>query len=629
MAAARRGEQGDAPSRGPRWALALAVLLAACSHEAPLPPAGGDASGSSGAGSLGTSTGGPAADESSGGPGRPPPGSTGPASTDAPGPDAGDATGELPVPPVVEPSFIDVAADAGLDHDHGEWNTAPNCLIDQIGPATNGFCLPERMTAGAAAADYDGDGWVDLVVSRTHGRPLLYRNQGDGTFEEVGLAAGILDHVWGTSGLAWADFDNDDDQDLYVVTLGDYRYYLYVNDGTGHFTEEGLARGAALETPNVHAGMAVAVGDYDLDGWTDLYVGEWRTIAGLGDVPSHSRLLRNRGAEAPGHFDDVTVEAGVSVEDVWVGQTVLGGVYSFSPSFGDLDGDGYPDLGVVSDFRCSRLFWNQGDGTFVDGTVAAGAGQDKNGMGSAFGDYDGDGDLDWYVTSISDPEGPPENRLYRNDGDRQLTEVADALGVGRGGWGWGTSFFDPDNDGDLDLLATSGYYFSDHLAEGTHLWLNQLDPLGAGGGSGFGPDAAMAAGIDAVVQGRGVLIVDYDRDGDLDVYLAQNFLPPILWENLTGNLHDHLRVRAVGTQSNRDGLGVRVTVRVTHDGPALVHEIGGSMAHFMGQPEKVAHFGLGFGQAPVAEVRLYWPASGQEQVLTNVPRNSELVVVEP
>lgn len=608
------------------------MLATACSRDAPRPGSADDPGSTSGEATLGgTGSDGPVADETAEGPDREPPGSTGPAGTSSTGSDTGGSTGdEPPWPPVVIPSFVDVAADAGLDHDHGEWVTAPNCLIDQIGPGTNGFCLPERMTGGAAAADYDGDGFVDLMVSRAHGRPLLYRNLGDGTFEEVGLAAGILDHAWGTAGVAFADFDNDGDQDLYVVTFGDTRYYLYVNDGTGHFTEEAIARGAALMTPNVHTGTSVAVGDYDLDGWTDLYVGEWRTIAGLGDVASHSRLLRNLGAAAPGHFEDVTLAAGVSVEEAWVGQTDLAGVYSFSPAFGDLDGDGFPELSMASDFHCSRLFWNQGDGTFVDGTLAAGAGLDENGMGSTFGDYDGDGDLDWYVTSITGSKDPADSRLYRNDGNRQLTEVADALGVGRGGWGWGTSFFDPDNDGDLDLLATSGYYFSDHLEEHTHLWLNELDPLHPwGGGGAFGPDAAAEAGIDAIVQGRGVLVVDHDHDGDLDVYLAQNLLPPILWENLTGDLLDHLRVRAVGTQSNRDGLGVRVTVRVTEGGPAQVHEIGGSIAHFMGQPEKVAHFGLGFGAEPVAEVRVYWPASGQEQLLTDVPRNTELVVEEP
>lgn len=595
--------------------------VVACS-DAPVPGDGLDPSSSAGGPSSST---GAAAADTTGAPARDPHGSggpTGPAST-GPEPASEGSTGDAPpVPPVVEPSFVDVAAQAGLDHLHGEWHTAPDCLIDQIGPGTNGFCLPERMTAGAAAADHDGDGDVDLMVSRTLGRPLLYRNLGDGTFEEVGLAAGILDHAWGTSGLAFADFDNDDDQDLYVATLGDDRYYLYVNDGSGHFAEEAIARGASIKSHNVHVGMAVAVGDYDLDGWTDLYVGEWRTTAGLGKVPSHSRLLRNRGAAAPGHFEDVTEAAGVVVDSVWVGRTSLAGVYSFSPSFGDLDGDGWPELGMAADFRCSRMFWNAGDGTFVDGTLASGLALDKNGMGSAYGDYDGDGDLDWYVTAITNPGGSPENRLYRNDGGRQFTEVAADLGVGHGGWGWGASFFDPDNDGDLELLATSGYYFSDHLAEGTHLWVNQGDGT-------FGADAAPAAGLDAVVQGRGVLILDHDHDGDLDVYLAQNIAAPLLFENLTGNLHDWLRVRAVGTASNRDGLGARVTVRVTADGPSQLHEIGGSIAHYMGQPEKVAHFGLGFGPDPVAEVRVVWPASGQEQVFHDVPRNTELVAVEP
>jgi hypothetical protein len=250
-------------------------------------------------------------------------------------------------------------------------------------------------------------------------------------------------------------------------------------------------------------------------------------------------------------------------------------------------------------------------------------GLDDNGMGSAFGDYDGDGDLDWYVTAITDPMGPAKNRLYRNEGGRQFTEVAAALGVGRGGWGWGATFFDPDNDGDLELLATSGYYFSDHLAEGNYLWLNE--------GGELGPDVAAAAGLATIAQGRGVLVLDHDRDGDLDVYLAQNLAQPALYENLTGNQHDFLRVRAVGTTSNRDGLGARVTVRVTEDGPVQLHEIGGSIAHYMGQPEKLAHFGLGFDPeaAPVAEVRVYWPASGRHNVLTDVPRNSEVVVVEP
>ncbi len=524
------------------------------------------------------------------------------------------------VPPVVGIEFVEVAASVGLDHVHGQYNTAPNCIIDQAGPANGGFCLPERMTAGAAAADFDGDGFIDMAVTRAYGSPLLYRNQGDGTFVDVAAAAGI-DLASGTSGLAWADFDNDGDQDLYLVTLGDTRYYLYINDGDGSFTEEAIPRAASLKSDTPHAGMAVAVGDYDLDGWTDMYVAEWRTTAGLGKVPSHSRLLHNRGAAAPGHFEDVTESAGVSLEDVWSEADTLAGVYAFSPAFGDLDGDGWPELSVVSDFGCSRLFWNEGNGTFTDGTVAAGAGLDRNGMGATFGDYDRDGDLDLYVTAITQPDDPPENRLYRNEGGRLFSEVAETTGVGVGGWAWGTSFFDPDNDGDLDLAMVNGYYYSLHLEEHNRLWENHDGVLG----SDIGP----ASGFGELGQGRGLLVVDYDHDGDLDLFVGENLATPRLYENLDGNLNDSLVVRAVGTTSNRDGLGVRVTVQVEPDGPTQLHEIGASGAHYMGQGDKVAHFGLGWGPEPIAEVRVYWPASDQLQVFTDVERNIELVVVEP
>ncbi|MCX4242150.1 CRTAC1 family protein [Paraliomyxa miuraensis] len=605
--------------------LVVVGWLAGCGGDAAVTEvAGGTSSTVTGQDEASPTTDAPPPDDGTGGPGRHPTSTTS-GSTDATSSsdDADTSTGE-PEPPVVEPSFVEVAAAAGLTHLHGEYFTAPNCLIDQVGPGTNGFCLPERMTAGAATADYDGDGWPDLMVSRTVGRPLLYRNRGDGSFEEVGLAAGIQDHTWGTSGLAFVDVDNDDDQDLYVVTLGDTRYYLYINDGSGHFTEQAILRNASLKSPNQHAGMSVAVGDYDLDGWTDLYVGEWRTIAGLGKMPSHSRLLHNLGPAAPGHFEDVTDPAGVNVDDVWKETTPLAGIYSFAPSFVDLDGDGWPELSVVADFDCSRLFWNQGDGTFIDGTIASGVGLDRNGMGSAFGDYDRDGDLDWYVTAITNPDGPGENRLYRNDGNRVFTEIAEPMGVSRGGWGWGTTFFDPDNDGDLELMMTGGYYYSNNLAEHAQLWMND-------GNGAFGPDVSEAVGLGEIGQGRGLLVFDYDLDGDLDVYLAMNFDVPRLYENVTGNRHDWLRVRARGTTSNRDGLGARVTVQVTEGGPISLHELGASVAHYMGQPDKAAHFGLGWSPdaSPVHEVRVYWPASGQEQVFTDVERNIELVVEEP
>lgn len=533
--------------------------------------------------------------------------------------ESSSSTGEE-LPPEVHPGFTQVAAAAGLTHVHGDLHSPPDCIIDNIGPSGPGsFCTPEREVAAVAVGDFDGDGWDDLLVTRTHGRPLLYANQGDGTFADVALLAGISVPV-ATSGAAWGDFDNDGDQDLFLATLGDTRWWFFLNDGFGAFTEAAVERGVAVQSGSQHSGTSVAVADYDLDGYLDIYVAEWRTTLGMGDVPSHARLLHNRGASEPGWFDDVTVEAGVSLDDVWEVVDTAPGVYGFAPGFADLDADGWPDLVVVSDFGCSRLFWNAGDGTFLDGTAAANVGLDDNGMGSTFGDFDLDGDLDWFVTAITRPGMPPGNKLYRYDGFRTFHDTALAQGVAAGGWGWGATFFDPDNDGDLELMMTNGWYFTDHLQETNLLWRNDEGAYAA--------EIAAAAGVADVSQGRGVAVLDYDADGDEDVYVANSFEAPFLYRNDTGNHNDWLRVRAIGTTSNRDGIGARVTVHTTPSSPALVKEIG-SAAHYMAQSERVAHFGLSWGADPVAQVRVHWPASGQLQVFTDVPRNSVLVATEP
>jgi hypothetical protein len=535
--------------------------------------------------------------------------------------DTGEAessgTGE-DVPPIVEPSFVEIAAAAGIDHVHGILSSPPSCLVDSIGPSGPGSnCTPEREVAAAAVADYDLDGWDDLLVTRTHGRPLLYRNDGDGTFTEVGGAEGLT-IPFATSGAAWADVDNDGDPDLYIATIGQPRYYFYLNVN-GHFVESAVERGLALASDYQHTGTSIAPGDYDLDGFIDLYVAEWRTVAGMGEIASHARLLHNRGTAEPGYFDDVTETAGVSLDAVWSQTGTAAGVYGFSPAFADLDGDRFADLVVVSDFGCSRLFWNQGDGTFVDGTSQSNVGYDEYGMGSTFGDFDLDGDLDWFVTSITRPDQPPGNKLYRYDGFGIFHDVAVAQGVGSGGWGWGATFFDPDNDGDLELMMTGGWYHTTHLEEPHLLWKNEDGT--------YTEEIAEAAGIADISQGRGIAVFDYDRDGDEDVYVANNFEPGALYRNETGNEHDWLRVRPVGTTSNADALGAIVTVFVTPNDPPRVHHIG-SRSHYMGQSERIAHIGLGYGNTPVAEVRVYWPKTDLWQIFNDIPRNTELVVVE-
>lgn len=529
------------------------------------------------------------------------------------------STGEPVLPEPGLPQFTDVTDDAGVWYDHGEALQAPHCLIDSIGVGLNGFCNPERIVAGAAVGDIDGDDDLDLFVTRTRGTNLLFRNDGGG-FTEIAETSGLTEFGHG-AGAAFGDIDNDGDADLFVATIASFAHLLYINDGTGHFTEDALARGAAIDTGVIHIGMTPTFADYDLDGYLDVYVGEWRVIAAIGDTPSNSRLLRNLGDVAPGSFEDVTLAAGVDADGVWaLGNQIAPGTYTFSPAFVDLDDDRFPELTIASDFGTSRVYWNDGDGTFTDRTIEVGAGVDRNGMGSALGDYDNDGDMDWYVTSITTAPDPVDNRLYRNLAPQFFVEVAEATGAGDSGWGWGSVFFEADNDGDLDLLAVGGYYFGLHTQDPIKLWRNQ------GGGPML--DISEDVGFGPPRQRRAALAWDYDSDGDQDVFLTSNADAPELYRNDSGNEAGWLRVRVVGSTSNRDGLGARVYVTAQDGDKEQMREIG-TGSHFMGHSERTAHFGLGAGDAPVASVRVFWPASETVQLFADVARNQTFVVEEP
>ena len=523
-------------------------------------------------------------------------------------------------------TFTDVTAAAGLVY---EQRSAIDC--DDYAS-----CEVPFMTGGAATADYDGDGWPDLLVTRLGAPDILYRNRGDGTFEDVTAGSGLDEFSFLSNGAAWADIDNDGDPDLYVTVAGGTRFYLFINDGAGHFTEEAVARGAAVETQQPHSGFSVAVGDYDRDGWLDLFTTEW---AVKGNIPSHSRLLRNRGEAAPGFFDDVTIEAGVSLD--------AKGFFSqatraFAPAFVDLDQDGWPDLAIAADFGTSKLFWNNGDGTFTDGTAAAGVGSDENGMGSTFGDYDADGDLDWFVTSIFDPEktclpaavqcnwGNTGNRLYRNDGGRLFSDQTDAAGVRDGAWGWGTVFFDADNDGDLDLVMTNGMDMPDEMLMPPELdaaWERDRMRFWRNDGTGVMSEEGAEVGLDGDGNGKGLLAFDYDRDGDLDILVVNNPAGAVLYRNDRGNRRGWLRVRLRGTLSNRDGLGAKIRVQSTAGGRWQIRQVGVG-SHYLGQSENTAHFGLGSLRVPVYRVEVVWPSGRRSRALC-VSRNSTIEMVEP
>lgn len=314
--------------------------------------------------------------------------------------------------------FTDVTAEAGLTYEHG-FSQFPE------------FSEPSEHSGGVAAGDYDGDGWVDLYVVRGDiGPNLLFRNRGDGSFAEVGAAAGVALTGVRSAGPLFADLDGDGHLDLAVGGVDGTAPSLFHNNGDGTFTDVTATSGIAL--PEGRDTYSITAGDYDRDGDLDLYLCHWlSTFFNFPDASSY-QLWRNDGA---GHFTDVTLAAGI----VPLGPS--DNFNGFAANFADIDGDRWPDLLVTGDFFTGRVYRNNRAGgfdLFSDFSVLT----DGNGMGAAVGDYDGDGDLDWFVSSIWDPNGVAEgnwdvtgNRLYRNRGDGSFEDATEAAGVREGYWG--------------------------------------------------------------------------------------------------------------------------------------------------------------------------------------------------
>jgi hypothetical protein len=492
-------------------------------------------------------------------------------------------------------------------------------------------------TGGAAVGDCDGDGHPDLYFTGAN-HDVLYRNRGDGTFEDVTVAAN-LGYAAGTRGAAFADVDDDGDLDLYATAYANARHFLHLNDGACRFTEDAMARGVAVGTEAI--GRGVSFGDYDRDGQLDLHVTELQSaLINPGVTGPVSHLFRNRTA-TPGFFDEVTAAAGVSLDDVVGTQD---GTFSFTTRFSDLDRDGWPDLSIISDFAESRHYWNDRAGGFIDGTAAAGVGTDEHGMGATTADFDGDGRLDLFVTSIFIPDHPRAtgNRLYRNTGSRTFTDVTDVAGVREGGWGWGTEAFDYDNDGDLDLVMTNGadgdpasdpflvpelgpIDFAQFANDPVRLWRND--------GTGVFTDVAAAAGVVDPGVGFGVLTFDYDGDGDLDLLLTHDagqspaYAPPRLLRNDGGNDNHWLDVDLIGRCAPTNGAGAFVTLTPGGGASPMVREVSASSTYLAQDGTGRLHFGLGAGSPTVASVRIEW-SSGTVQEELNVPIDRVLEVTE-
>lgn len=504
---------------------------------------------------------------------------------------------------------------------------------------------PDMMSGGAAAADVDGDGFVDLFVLRGDAQmAVLLRNLGDGSFVDASAASGlgIVTPLGMPNGATFADVDGNGAPDLLVggveyangAGTGTAPLRLFLNDGDGSFTES-LTSGL-MSDRNV---WSAAFGDYDRDGDLDLALGQWtKTTGGTG------QLWRNEG---DGTFTDVGVAAGIAdvprgahpdpdAPDICTGRdtdpvlpprhsgSLLDQDYSFTPNFADIDGDGWPDLLLAADFCTSRVFRNDGDGTFTDVTGAAI--RDENGMGAAVADYDNDGDLDWFVTSIIDADGVVENgnwgitgnKLYRNDGAGGFVEVAAEAGVAFGDWGWGACFADFNNDGWLDLFHVNGMQLPPGAGE-TQFWDDPARLFMANGDGTFTEQGA-ALGVADTGQGRGVACFDYDRDGDIDLYINNHDGESRLLRNVGGNLGGWLTVRLRGTGGNREGIGARITV--TSDGGIQLREIAAGN-HFLSSSPAEAHVGL--GSDSIVDVVVRWP-DGHETVLEDVAANQMLTI---
>ena len=517
-----------------------------------------------------------------------------------------------------------------------EVRTPPGLNFTLRNSPTSQKYLIETMPGGVALLDYNNDGLLDIflvnggrVTSPMHtpenfdrGNPLywnrLYRQNKDGTFTDVTMEAGLAKAGDGNYGMGVAigDYDNDRYPDIYVTNYG--KNTLYHNNGNGTFTDVTEKAGVAGGGWSVSAGFF----DYDNDGKLDLFVtrymewdtkrsktcgGEWHTYCPPEEFPATTSILyHNRG---DGTFEDVSQRSGIAAKK---GR-------GLGVAFADYDDDGFTDIFVANDGMQQFLFHNNGNGTFTEVGMAAGAalsedGRRLSGMGAVFQDYDNDGRPDIIVTEL-----PREiYGVYHNEGKGTFSYQSLQTGLGvlsSGSSGWGVGLEDFDNDGWKDLFVAQGHVLDNVEAIDPSLHYHELPLVAMNHQGRF---ERTDSGLTSAVAGRGAAFGDLNNDGWQDVVMTVLGGPPQVFLNRGGKQH-WLVINLRGTRSNRDGLGARVRV----NGQTRFATTSGS---YLSASDKRLHFGL--GAVDTAKVEIEWP-SGTRQTLNGVHADQFLEVVEP
>ena len=513
-------------------------------------------------------------------------------------------------------SFTNVAKQAGLD-----------AVTVFGGKDTNQYLL-ETTGTGAAAIDYDGDGWLDIfLVNGTvlDGFPKgqeptnhLYRNRGNGTFEDVTARAGLAASGWG-QGACVGDYDNDGRDDLFVTYWG--RNHLYRNRGDGTFDD--VTSRAGLMQDRARWGTSCAFLDYDRDGRLDLMVANYIDLdlaatpvpasglcrykglavaCGPPGLPGGKNLLyHNRG---DGTFADVSEASGI---------TRAKGTYGLGVTTLDFDGDGWVDVYVANDSSPSALYRNNRDGTFTDIGSTAGCafsqdGKAQSGMGIAIGDYDRNGTMDIFKTNFAGDT----STLYANTGDGSCEDRTFASGVGLNTrWlGWGVGFLDLDSDGWLDLFLVNGHVYPEVDRLKTEAGYKQPKVVYRNLRNGRFADVTDRLGspVTTPKAARGAVFADFDNDGDVDVLVNNVHDTPDLFRLDQSRGRHWLTVKLIGTQSNRSAIGALVRL-VTADGEQRQEVRGGGS--YLSQNDLRVHFGLGPARA-VERVLVRWPNGLEE-----------------